>query len=71
MNQDDLNKIAKVFSDDYYVIVTDNILRVNKKYSKDNIAFNLTSKIYMVNLTRTDSLVKKINETLKILGWRQ
>lgn len=70
MNQDDLNKIAKVFSDDYYVILTDNILRVNKKYSRDNIAFNLTSKIYMVNLTRTDSLVKKINETLKILGWQ-
>lgn len=70
MNQDDLNKIAKVFSDDYYVILTDNILRVNKKYSKDNIAFNLTSKIYMVNLTRTDSLVKKIKETLKILGWQ-
>lgn len=71
MNQDDLNKIAKVFSDDYYVIVTDNILRVNRKYSKDNIVFNLAKKIYLVNLTRTDSLVKKINETLKILGWRQ
>lgn len=70
MNQDDLNKIAKVFSDDYYVILTDNILRVNKKYSRDNIVFNLTRKIYLVNLTRTDSLVKKINETLKILGWQ-
>lgn len=70
MNQDDLNKIAKVFSDDYYVIVTDNILRVNRKYSKDNIVFNLAKKIYLVNLTRTDSLVKKINETLKILGWQ-
>lgn len=69
MNQDDLNKIAKVFSDDYYVVLTDNILRVNKKYSRDNIVFNLTRKIYLVNLTRTDSLVKKINETLKILGW--
>lgn len=70
MNQDDLNKIAKVFSDDYYVVLTDNILRVNKKYSRDNIVFNLTRKIYLVNLTRTDSLVKKINETLKILGWQ-
>lgn len=70
MNQDDLNKIAKVFSDDYYVILTDNILRVNKKYSRDNIAFNLKSKRYTVNLVRTDTITKKIQDTLKVLGWQ-
>ena len=70
LTQYDLSKIAKIFGNDYYLVFTNDILRVNRKYSRDNIVFNLTRKIYMVNLTRTDSLVKKINETLKILGWQ-
>lgn len=70
MNQDDLNKIAKIFGNDYYLVFTNDILRVNRKYARDYIAFNLTNKRYTVNLVRTDTITKKIQDTLEVLGWQ-
>lgn len=69
LTQYDLNKIAKIFGNDYYLVFTNDLLRVNRKYARDNIVFNLTKKIYLVNLIRTDTIAKKIQDTLKILEW--
>lgn len=70
MMQYDLNKIAKIFGSDYYLVFTNDLLRVNRKYARDYIAFNLTNKRYTVNLVRTDTITKKIQDTLKVLGWQ-
>lgn len=69
LTQYDLNKIAKIFGSDYYLVFIDDLLRVNRKYARDYIAFNLTNKRYTVNLIRTDTITKKIQDTLKVLEW--